>query len=264
MKQNILIALMLVVAAFYFGSVIGKDHPIDILYEEAITSINDAELINFKSLLVVEKLDADNDIDAAHDADIWHYKRQGVYDVSSGDLHYLNVRNYQYDDGDPRNKEEDTSLSFTEAGRLITLPIQEAYYQKPVISLLNRESGQWSDWGLADFRLLELLPFDADIINRQVTLTDSENRGKFVVYSFDVDLDYLTRNFSRILLADDLNFPATFVAAEFKILIYQDTTLTRRIYSDFLIENKDTGQRYSFQLDTYFSANESLDYFKES
>lgn len=260
MKRNLLIAFILVIAAFYLGSVIGTNHPIDTLYEDAITSINEAELINFKSLLVVNKLKTDSNAKA----DSWHYKRQGVYDVSSGDLHYLNVRNYQYDDGDPRNEEEDTSLSFTEAGTLITLPIQEAYYHKPVISVLARETAEWTDWGLDDFRLLELLPFDADIINRQTTLTNSENRGKFVVYSFDVNTDYLTQNFSRILLADDMNFSAHFVEAEFKVLIYQDTTLTRRIYSDFLIENRKTGERYTFQLDTYFSANESLDYFKES
>lgn len=279
MKQYLLIALILVVAGFYLGSVIGADHPIDTLYEDAIWELNEVDFMNFKSLLVVKKLGANGTANGTrypadhgtnhgtryHDAeaDTWHYKRQGVYDVKNGDLHYLNVRNYDYGEGDPRNTEEDTSLSFAEAGELVLLPIQEVIYRKPVISLLDRETAEWAVWGQPDFRLLELLPLDANIINRHVELKASENRGKFVVYTLEANPLYLTKTFPRILLADDLNFAAEFVAAEFKILIYSDTPLTHRIYSNFIIKNPETNDYYFFQLDTYFSGNYNLDYFKE-
>ena len=87
-------------------------------------------------------------------------------------------------------------------------------------------------------------------------LQSSENRGKFVVYSFTVDTEYLSKHFPRILLADGLDFTAVFVDANIKILVYPDTTLTRRVFSDFTIQSKETGERYQFQLDSYFFDNE--------
>jgi hypothetical protein len=245
MKKYVLIAIILVAAAFYLGLIIDQKHPIDTLYVEAINSINQAEAIKFKSLLVVGTPDG-----------TVHYRRQGIYDVSSGDLNYLNVANYQFAEDDPRNKEEGTSFSFEAGGTLKMLPIQEAYYCRPLISMLDRGTQERTESELTEFTLLELLPFDADIINRQVMLQSSENRGKFVVYSFTVDTEYLSKHFPRILLADGLDFTAVFVDANIKILVYPDTTLTRRVFSDFTIQSKETGERYQFQLDSYFFDNE--------
>lgn len=258
MKKNLLIAASLIVLAFYLGSVLKADQPVLRLYKDAIKSINQAELINFKSLAVVRENGTDGNSDTA-----WRLKRQGVYDVKRGNLHYKNVLAYEYDQDDPRSKEEDTSLSFEEIGTLYMPQIKEAYYKNGRLQVLDRDLLEWADSELAQLFLIELLPFNADLINRQIELKASENRGKFVVYTLDINADFLSRNFDSILLADDLDFEARFVSGSLKILIYPDTGLTRRIYSDYIIENPATGQRYTYQLDTYFSANENNAYFQK-
>ncbi len=261
MKKNLLIAVSLIVLAFYLGSVLKADHPIMRLYKEAIVSINQAELVNFKSLIVVRELDGAGSQELTDSDQIWRLKRQGVYNVKSGDFHYKNVATYEYPADDPRSKQQDTSLSFEETGTLLTPAIVEAYYYDQLLRYYDRDQESWLGSDFQDLYLFEFLPFHADLINRQVEHIDSENRGKFVVYTFHVDPEFLTRTFPQLLVADDLDFEPNFLEGQIKILIYPDTSLTRRIYSDFVLANPETGKRYAYQVDSYYSANEDSNYF---
>lgn len=256
MKKNLLIAVSLIVLAFYLGSVLKADHPMMRLYKEAIVSINQAELVNFKSLIVVRESDGASD-------EIWRLKRQGVYNAKNGDFHYKNVATYEYPEDDPRSKQQDTSLSFEETGTLVTPAIVEAYYHNQFLRYYDRDQEVWLGSDFQDLYLFEFLPFHADLINRQVEHIESENRGKFVVYTFVVDPDFLNRTFPQLLVADDLDFEPRFLEGEIKILIYPDTSLTRRIYSDFVLVNPETGQQYVYQVDSYYSANEDINYFRQ-
>ncbi|MGD9677917.1 MAG: hypothetical protein AB7V16_06105, partial [Vulcanibacillus sp.] len=184
--------------------------------------------------------------------------RQGIYDAWSSYLHYKNVINYEYDQDDINYKEEDTSLSFDQTGNMITLPIKEAYFDNKMLYSFDRDSEIWSSQHMSGFNLLELLPLDAELLNRYADHYDTDNRGKFVVFFFTVDADYLTKNYPDILKSDSLDFPYKFTEGIIKMLVYPDTMLPRRIYSIYTIENLDTHEVYVYNLDTYFSDNEDF------
>lgn len=252
MKKILFVSIIVGVLAFYVGMAIQTEHPMDQLYDSAIEEINKAHVVNFKSGFVVKLYNEDEEI-----VDQWQMKRQGIYDVWSNYLHYKNVLKYEYDDDDVV-EEDDTSLSFDPTGKTITLPIEEVYFDNEMFYSFDRDGETWSYQQKDEFHLLELLPFDAELINRYAELDKMENRGKFVVLFFSVDTDYLTKNYPNILESDSLDFPYKFNEGTIKILIFPDTMLTRRVYSKYLIENLETHEVYEYNLDTYFSENEDF------
>ncbi len=253
MKKALFITGIIAVFAFYVGMAIQNDHPMDQLYDSAIEKINETHVVNFKSGFVVKVYNEDEEL-----IDEWQMKRQGIYDAWSDFLHYKNVIQFEYDQDDIENKEEDTSLSFDPTGNMITLPIKEAYFGNKMFFSFDRDSQTWSYQQKDEFGLLELLPLDAELLNRYADLYDTDNRGKFVVFFFSVDTDYLTKNFPNILESDNLDFPYKFNDGIIKMLVYPDTMLPRRIYSIYLIENLETHEVYEYNLDTYFSENEDF------
>lgn len=253
MKKTLLITGILIVFAFYIGMAIQTDHPMNQLYDSAIEKINNTHVVNFKSGFVVKVYDENENI-----INEWQMKRQGIYDAWSDYLHYKNVIRFEYDEDDNQPKEENTSLSFDPTGNMIELPIKEAYFDNKTLFSLDRESETWSSQDMEQFDLLELLPLDAELLNRYATLFDTDNRGKFVVFFFSVDPEYLTKSFSNILESDDFDFPYKFNEGTIKMLVYPDTMLPRRIYSLYLIENLETHEIYEYNLDTYFSDNEDF------
>lgn len=254
MKKTILIAVVLSILAFYTGMAINQEHPMDELHSTVIDKINDSHVINFKSGYLIEVYNSRDVI-----IDQWQYKQQGIFDAYSK---YLNTQNVKQFDFELMNKDEinnKTSLSFEEKGELLFLPISEVYYKNNDLFYLDRLTNTWSYQQKNSYAILELLVFNSELLNRYSTYYKSDNRGEFVVFYYSIDPEYLTKEYPNILEANNLSFPYKFTEATIKLLVYPDTTLPRRVYSIFHLENLDTHDLYSIKIDTYFSENEEFD-----
>ena len=189
----------------------------------------------------------------------WQMKREGEYDAWSKYLHLKNVPRFEYEQ-DQDDVEKDTSLSFEPSdGNLLLLPTKEVYFKNKMYFTLDRESNTWSYQAKDYFNLLELLPFNSEVLNRYAKHYKSDNRGKFTVFFFSIDPNYLTRTFSNILESEDLDFPFRFREGTVKTLVYPDSDLPIRIYSLYVIENLETKEIYRYNITTYFSENEEFE-----
>lgn len=253
----IIVTLLAVILAMYTGRAVEREHPIEILHKDMIEKINKTHVVSFKSGFAVNLYDADKQ----EIKEQWQYKRRGTYDAWSQYVHYKNLTRFEdllnSDEEEQDKEEEKTSLSFEETGNMIALPTKEGYFKNGMYFAQNRASALWEYQAQDSFDLLELLPLNAELLNRYAKYYKADNRGKFVVYFFSVDPNYLTRTFPHILQSDDLNFPLRFKEGTIKTLVYRDTNLPRRIYAIYLIENTKTGEIYEYNIDTYFSEDES-------
>lgn len=254
MKKIWLITLLIsIILAFYAGASIYKGHPMDDLYVSVVNKINDTHVIKFKSGFAVNEYNLNGEI-----TNQWQMKREGTYDAWSKFLHYKNVSQYE-PDNDSEDVEEKTSLSFNNSGGNLRLyPIEETYFKNRMYYALDRESKTWSYQPMNSYDLLELFPFDSEILNRYAKHYKSENRGKFVVLFYSVDPNYLTRTYPEILKQDGYEFSYRFVEGTIKMLVYPDTLVPRRIYSIYRIENLETGEIIEYNIDSYYSEDDSF------
>lgn len=251
MKKNIIIAVTLTILAFYTGMAINQDHPMDELHSSVIDTINDNHVLNFKSGYIFYTYNSKEEI-----IDEWQYKQQGIYDTYSKYLHVENAIQFDYEDADEDNIDNQTSLSFEKNGELINLPVKESFYKDYDYFYLDKDSNKWAYQEKNSYDLLELFIFNSEILNRYSTCYETDNRGEFVVFYYSVDPEYLTTNYPDILKASDLSFPYKFTDAIVKLVVYPDTTLPRRIYSIFHVENLETHELININIDSYFSENE--------
>jgi hypothetical protein len=173
-------------------------------------------------------------------------------------LHFKNLTHFEnLVSNEDEEVEEKTSLSIEERGNMVALPLKEAYFKNGLYFGKNRASGSWTHQEKHSYDLLELLPLNSEVLNRYAKYYKTDNRGRFVVYFFSVDPNYLTRTFPNILESDGHTFPIRFKEGTIKTLVYPDTNLPRRIYAIYLMENLETGEIYEYNIDTYFSEDET-------
>lgn len=255
-KKMILTLLISIILSLYIGMALQKEHPTEQLFESMVDKINSTHVVKFKSGFAVNVYDKNEELTYK-----WQMKREGTYDAWSK---YLNFRNVlQFENGKNDKADEKTSLSINPDGNMIALPISETYYKNNMYFTQDRESDIWTYQSKNSFDLLELLTFNSEVLNRYAKHYKSENRGKFVVFFFSVDPNYLTRTFSDILESDDLSFPYRLKEGTIKVLVYPDTLLPRRIYSFFQIENLETQELYKYNINTYFSEDETYQDMEE-
>lgn len=252
-KIWMLVILASVVLALYVGMASQASHPADQLFDSMVTEINDARVVSFKSSFANILYDSKQE----EIKEQWQYKRRGTYDAWSKFLHFENVTRFvdPSEGAEDEEAEEKTSLSPDASGNIISLPIKEAFFKNGMYFQQHRASELWEYQSKHSYDLIELLPLNAEVLNKYATYYKADNRGKFVVYFFSVDPNYLTRTFPDILQSDGYDFPMRFREGTIKALVYPDTNLPRRIYSHYLIENLDTGDIYQYNIDTYFSVD---------
>ncbi|MBO8129066.1 MAG: hypothetical protein H0Z39_07700 [Peptococcaceae bacterium] len=240
-----------VILALYIGMAIQREHPMDQLYDAVINKINHVHVINFKSGFIITQYQNGEIVNQ------WQMKREGTYNAWSKYLNFRNVLQFSHlKEKDKKEVEEKTSLSSEPKGNMVLLPVEEAYFQDGVYLTKDRQTKTWTAQQKDSFDLLELLPFNAELLNRYAKHYKSENRGKFVVFFFSVDPDYLSRTFPTIFESYGYDFPVKFTEGTIKMLVYPDTLLPRRIYSIYKIENLETGEIFEFNIDTYYSERE--------
>jgi hypothetical protein len=253
-KIWMLIPLALVVLALYVGMAIKSSHPTEQLFNSMVAEMNKTHVVSFKSSFANIRYDSTQETIQEQ----WQFKRKGTYDAWSKFLNFENVTRFVDPvEGEDTEAEEKTSLSHEESGNMILLPIKEAYFKNGMYFQQPRASGLWEFQPKHSFDLIELLPLNAEVLNKYAKYYKSDNRGKFVVFFFSVDPNYLTRTFPDILEADGYDFPIRFKEATIKTLVFPDTNLPRRIYANYLIENLDTGDIYAYNIDTYFNIDEA-------
>lgn len=255
-KIWMLVILASVVLALYVGMASQASHPAEQLFDSMVTEINDARVVSFKSGYGVNLYDSKQE----KVIEQWQYKRRGTYDAWSKFLHYENVTRFDdllEDEEDKDEIEKETSLSTDINGSMIALPIKEAYFKNGMYFQQHRASELWDYQPKYSYELLELLPLNAEVLNRYAKYYKADNRGLFVVYFFSVDPNYLTRTFPNILESEGQDFPIRFREGTIKALVYPDTNLPRRVYTNYLIENLDTGEIYEYIISTYFSEDET-------
>lgn len=257
-KIWLLSSIAAVILSLYIGMAIRTEHPMNQLYDSVIDKINHTHVVNFKSGFAV------NQYNNGQITEQWQMKREGTYDAWSKYLNFRNVLQFtNIDQQDKEEVEEKTSLSQDPKGNMILLPIQETFFKNGLYLTQNRETGLWTSQSKDSFQLLELLPLNAELLNRYAKHYKSENRGKFVVFFFSVDPNYLSRTFPTILESDNLSFPMRFKEGTIKMLAYPDSLLPRRVYSIYKIENLETGEVFEYNIDTYFSENEDYQDLEE-
>jgi hypothetical protein len=253
----ILTTFAAVIFALYVGMATRTAHPMDELFDTMVDKMNETRVVKFKSGFAINVYDPAK----PEDKEQWQFKRQGTYDAWSKYLHFKNLTHFENlvsnEDEEAEEAEEKTSLSIEERGNMVALPLKEAYFKNGMYFGKNRASGLWTYQEKHSFDLLELLPLNAEILNRYAKYYKSDNRGRFVVYFFSVDPNYLTRTFPNILESDGHTFPIRFKEGTIKTLVYPDTNLPRRIYAIYLIENLETGEIYEYNIDTYFSEDQT-------
>ena len=146
---------------------------------------------------------------------------------------------------------------------MVLLPTSEEFYKNGTYLKQDRSTGTWTRDERDQLYIFEMLPFNAELLNKYAKHYRSDNRGKFVVFYFSVDPNYLTRTFPDIPATLGSDFKAEFTEGTIKMLVYPDTLLPRRIYSIYRITDKETGKNYEFYLDTYYSQNEDYKGMKE-
>ncbi|MDQ0339877.1 hypothetical protein J2S00_002672 [Caldalkalibacillus uzonensis] len=252
MKVRTWIAIFFaVILSVYVGMTIQKKHPMDQLLTDTIQHINQTRVISFKSGFSINYYDKDFDL-----IDQWQFKRRGVYDAWSKYIHYENLTRFEeivstVDD----DEDKETSLTPQFEGNTVLLPIKEAYYKNRMYFTKSRVTNEWNYQEKQSFDLLELLPFNSELINRYAHHYRSENRGPFVVLFFSVDPNYLTRTFPDILIADNHHFPLEFLQGTIKLLVYPDSPIPKRAYCTYMIKNIDTGDIFEYNIDVYYSIN---------
>jgi hypothetical protein len=252
-KKNLLFTLVVAILFLYVGMALRTDHPNDQLYDAVTAKMNKAHVVSFKSGFAVNKYDKFK----GEIREQWQFKRRGTYDAWSQFLHYKNLTHFEDLETSNKDEDEETSLTPKASGNMIALPTKEAYFKNGMYYEQNRASGLWATQEKHSFDLLELLPLNAELLNRYAKNYKSENRMRFVVYFYSIDPNYLTRTFPAILESHGLDFPIRFKEGTIKTLVYPDTNLPRRIYSIYLIENMKTGEVYEYNIDTYFSEDEN-------
>ncbi len=250
-KKWLLVMICTAVLAFYLGMVINADHPADDLYHDIVNKINNSRVVNFQSGNVIRLFDAE----MTTVKESWQLKRKGTYDVFSKYLHYQNMSRFEESLLIDEEADQTTSLTPATAGNVLSLPVKEVYFKNGMYFEQSRVTGQWRYEAKRAFDLIDLLPLNAELLNRYGSYYRAENRGPFVVFYVSVDPSYLTRTFPDILASDDQSFPIRFHEGTLKLLVYQDSLLPKRVYGLYLIENLETGDIYQYNTDTYFSEN---------
>ena len=253
-KSSILLLILAIAISFYIGQAIISKSPTEQLFNSMVEKINATHVVNFKSGFAINIYDQSKVLTQQ-----WQMKRQGNYDAWSKYLRYENVLRFEGLD----DAEKDTSLSFEEKGSILQPPTQESYYKNNMLYTKDLEDQQWSFTTSSSVDLLELLPFNAEVLNRYAKYYKADNRGKFVVFFFSVDPNYLTRTFSDILQSEGFNFPYRFKEGTIKLLAYPDTLVPRRVYAYYVIENTETKEIYEYNINTYFSESEDFIGFDE-
>ena len=247
------------ILALYVGMAIKTEHPMDKLYADCIDVVNHVHVVNFKSGVVISELDKTGEVSEEQ-----QMKREGIFDAWSKFVNCRNVSKFTLEDnGEEQEVEEDTSLTQEAKGEMVLLPTSEEYYKNGTYLKKDRSTGTWSRTTADQLTTFEMLPFDSELLNRYAKHYKSENRGKFVVFFFSVDPNYLTRTFPDLPATLGYNFKPKFTEGTIKMLVYPDTLLPRRIYSIYRIKDTDTGKDYEFYLDTYYSENEDYEDLEE-
>jgi|GEM_PF-2190105 len=252
-KKWTLLTVIAVILALYIGMASRTEKPVDQLFAEMKETMNKAHVVNFKSGFAVNLYDPTQ----TEIKEQWQFKRSGTYDAWSKYLHYKNLTRFEHSVESDEESEKKTSLSIDASGNMIALPIKESFFKNGTYFEQNRATGEWTSQNKSSSDLIELLPLNAELLNRYAKYYKAENRGKFVVYFFSVDPNYLTRTFPNILHPEGHTFPLRFKEGTIKALVYPDTNLPRRIYAIYVIENLETGELYEYNIDTYFSEDES-------
>ena len=253
-KQTVVIALAAgaaLILAVYIGMALKTEHPMDKLYRDYIDVVNHAEMVNYKSGVVLTEFD-----NAGEAVSEIQMKREGVFDAWNKHFSNRNVAKFTDIENNGEEVEEETSLSQQADGQMVLLPVSEETYLDGVYSQKDRATGKWTRSNTDRLTIFEMLPFNSELLNRYAKHYKSENRGKFVVFFFSVDPEYLTRTFPNLPATLGYDFTAEYTEGTIKMLVYPDTLLPRRIYSIYRITDTDTGKNYEFYLDTYYSAAE--------
>lgn len=260
-KIWVLGALAAIILSFYVGMALETEHPMDRLYNNFIDRVNHVHVVNFKSGIEISEFAGAN---SEKPVDKVRMKREGIFDAWSKFINFRNVE--QFTDLEGKNKEEveeDTSLTRQEQGKIVLLPTSEVYFKNHILLAQDREAKEWSKTSREQLNIFEMLPFNSELLNRYAKHYKSENRGKFVVFFFSVDPNYLTRTFSDVLPSYGYNFKPKFTEGTIKMLVYPDTLVPRRIYSIYRITDTKTDKSYEFYFDTWYSPNEDYKGMKE-
>lgn len=259
-KKTVLILAVAaaLILAVYVGRAIETEHPMDKLYREYINVVNHVHVVNYKSGVVITEFDA-----VGEPAAEVQMKREGVFDAWSKYLNNRNVPRFTDLEEDGKEVEEETSLTQEAHGQMVLLPTQEEFFKNGVYLNQDRESGEWTQRAIPEYRIFEMLPFDSELLNRYAKHYKSENRGKFVVFFFSVDPNYLTRTFQGLPGTLGYDFIPEYTEGTIKMLVYPDTLLPRRIYSIYRLRDTETGKSYEFYLDTYYSESEDYEAMEE-
>lgn len=253
-----LAAAAALIIALYIGMAVKSEHPMDKLYTDCIDVVNHVHVVNFKSGVVITEFDETGEI-----LKEIQMKREGIFDAWSKFVNSRNVPRFSEIEDNGREVEEQTSLTQEAKGKMVLLPISEEYYKNGVYLAQDRDTKAWSRTTREQLNIFEMLPFNSELLNRYAKHYKSENRGKFVVFFFSIDPNYLTRAFPEIPATLGYDFKAKFTEGTIKMLVYPDTLLPRRIYSIYRVEDTETGKNYEFYLDTYYSENEDYDDMEE-
>ncbi|HHX95721.1 MAG TPA: hypothetical protein GX691_07885 [Clostridia bacterium] len=253
-----LAAAAAVITALYIGMALKTEHPMDKLYTDYIDVVNHVHVVNFKSGVVISELDDSEEV-----IDELQMKREGIFDAWSKFVNCRNVARFSEIEDNGKEVEEETSLTQEAKGEMVLLPVMEEYYKNGVYLAQDRDTKEWTRSTREQLNIFEMLPFNSELLNRYAKHYKSENRGKFVVFFFSVDPNYLTRTFPDITATLGYDFKAKFTEGTIKMLVYPDTLLPRRIYSIYRIEDRETGKNYEFYLDTYYSENEDYEDMEE-
>ncbi len=258
-KPVLLLAVAAVlILAVYVGRAIETEHPMDKLYREYIDVVNHVHVVNYKSGVVITEFD-----DAGEPAAEIQMKREGIFDAWSKYLNNRNVPRFTDLEENGKEIEEETSLTQEAQGKMVLLPTKEEYFKNGVYLRQDRDTEAWTKSEVQKYRIFEMLPFDSELLNRYAKHYKSDNRGKFVVFFFSVDPNYLTRTFTDLPATLGYDFSPEYTEGTIKMLVYPDTLLPRRIYSIYRIKDTETGKSYEFYLDTYYSENEDYEDMEE-
>ena len=253
-----LAAAAALILAMYIGMAIKTQHPMDKLYTDYLDTVNHAHVVNFKSGVVITEFNAKGEVSKE-----LQMKREGIFDAWSKFVNCRNVAKFTAMENEEKKIEEETSLTQEAKGKMILLPVSEEYYKNGTYLKEDRKTGAWSQTDGEQLNIFEMLPFNSELLNRYAKHYKSDNRGKFVVFFFSVDPNYLTRTFPYLPQTLGYDFKAKYTEGTIKMLVYPDTLLPRRIYSIYRITDESTGKNYEFYLDTYYSQNEKYEDMEE-
>lgn len=246
------------VLALYAGMALKTPHPMDKLFTDYLDVVNHVHVVNFKSGVVITEFD-----NSGEPSKEIQMKREGIFDAWSKYVNCRNVNQFTDMQEDGKEVEEETSLTQESKGKMVLLPTSEEFYKNGIYLRQDRNTGSWTRTASDQLNIFEMLPFNSELLNRYAKHYKSENRGKFVVFFFSVDPNYLTRTFPDLPATLGYDFKPEYTEGTIKMLVYPDTLLPRRIYSIYRIKDRKTGRNYEFYLDTYYSENEDYEDMEE-